>query len=534
MSGNLFKSLATVSGLTMLSRVMGFARQVLIAGVIGAGGNPVADAFWAAFRLPNLFRRLFAEGAFQAAFVPLFQGKLIGEDKAAAKLFAEEVMAFLLFILLALTVLVMIFAPAAVHLVASGFADDSEKFDLTALYLRIMFPYLACMSIVGLLSGVLNSLDKFMAYAGAPLLLNFCQIGAILLFADGPIKGTGEALAWATMLSGVLQLALLVWGARRQGYLLRVRFPRVTPSVKRILILGGPGFLSAGATQINIVIGTNIASQQPGAVSWLMNADQLYQLPLAVIGTALGVVLLPMLSRRVKEGDEIGAMHAINRSLELSSVLTLPAAGAFIVMAAPICDALFRGFATDALSLFGDRTSAFTVEDVKWTGWALAIYGWGLPAFVWQRIFSPAFFAREDTRAPMNYALVAIGVNTALALALFPIFGFLAVAFATVFAAWLQLIQLAWSLARRGQFKPDARLRQRFPRIMLATLALATSVWLALQHTEFMAGYLFGRQWIAVILIAVLGVALYGALLLGLGGVKLSDYKNYSRNRISF
>ncbi|HBK93034.1 MAG TPA: murein biosynthesis integral membrane protein MurJ [Parvularcula sp.] len=534
MSGNLFKSLATVSGLTLVSRVMGFARQVLVAGVIGAGGNPVADAFWAAFRLPNMFRRLFAEGAFQAAFVPLFQGRLVSEDKAAAKQFAEEVMAFLLCILLGLTVLVEIFAPLAVHGVASGFADDAEKFDLTTLYLRIMFPYLACMSMVGLLSGVLNSLDKFMAYAAAPLILNFCQIAAIVLTADGTLEVSGEALAWGTAVSGFLQLALLVWGARRQGYWLRLRIPKLTPGVKRLLVLGGPGFLSAGATQINVIIGTNIASQEPGAVSWLMNADQLYQLPLAVIGTALGVVLLPMLSRRVKEGDEAGAMHAVNRSIELSSVLVLPAAAAFIVMSMQIIDALFRGFATDALSLFGGRTSAFTADDVKWTGWALAIYGWGLPAFVWQRIFAPAFFAREDTRAPMNYALISIGVNTGLSLMLFPVFGFLAVAFATVFAAWLQLIQLGWSLWRRGQFKPDPRLKERFPRIALATLALAATVVFALQHTTFLAGFVFDREWVVIFLIAGLGVALYGALLLGLGGVKLSDYKAYGRKRDVF
>ncbi len=534
MSGNLFKSLATVSGMTMASRVLGFARQVLIAGVIGAGGNPVADAFWAAFRLPNMFRRLFAEGAFQAAFVPLFQGKLIGEDKAAAKQFAEEVMATLLFILLGLTVVVEIAAPLFVHLIASGFADDPEKFDLTTVYLRIMFPYLACMSMVGLLSGVLNSLDKFMAYAGAPLLLNFCQIGAILIFAGGGIHVTGEALAWATALSGLLQLWLLLWGAKRQGYLLKWRRPRITPGVKRLFVLGAPGFLSAGATQINIIVGTNIASQEPGAVSWLMNADQLYQLPLAVVGTALGVVLLPMLSRRVKEGDEQGAMHAINRSLELSSVLTLPAAAAFILMAAPICDALFVGFATDALSLFGGRSSAFTQEDVKWTGWALAIYAWGLPAFVWQRIFAPAFFAREDTKAPMNYALVSIGVNTALALVLFPIFGFLAVAFATVFAAWLQVLQLAFNLWKRGQFRPDVRLMSRAPRILAATLAMAGFVWFALQHSDAIADVLFNRYWAAVMIIAVAGLAAYGLALVTLGGVKLSDYKAYSRNRKSF
>jgi putative peptidoglycan lipid II flippase len=534
MSGNLFKALATVSGMTMASRVLGFARQVLIAGVIGAGGNPVADAFWAAFRLPNMFRRLFAEGAFQAAFVPLFQGKLIEEDKAAAKQFAEEVMATLLFILLGLTVVVEIAAPLFVHLIASGFAEDAEKFDLTTLYLRIMFPYLACMSLVGLLSGVLNSLDRFMAYAGAPLLLNFCQIGAILFFAGSDIHVTGEALAWATAISGFLQLWLLVWGAKRQGYLLRLRRPRVTPGVKRLFVLGAPGFLSAGATQINIIVGTNIASQEPGAVSWLMNADQLYQLPLAVVGTALGVVLLPMLSRRVKEGDEAGAAHAINRSLELSAVLILPAAAAFIVMAAPICDALFVGFATDALSVFGGRSSAFTQDDVKWTGWALAIYAWGLPAFVWQRIFAPAFFAREDTRAPMNYALVAIGVNTALALILFPIFGFLAVAFATVVAAWLQVVQLGVNLWRRGQFRADARLRARAPRILAATLAMTGLVWFALQHRQDVAEALLLRDWAVVMAIAGAGVVAYGAALIGLGGVKLSDYKAYSRNRKTF
>jgi putative peptidoglycan lipid II flippase len=534
MSGNLFKSLATVSGLTLVSRVMGFARQVLVAGVIGAGGNPVADAFWAAFRLPNMFRRLFAEGAFQAAFVPLFSGRLVGEDKDAAKQFAEEVMAFLLFVLLGLTIIVEIFAPIAVYGIASGFAKDAEKFELTTLYLRIMFPYLACMSLVGLLSGILNSLDKFMAYAAAPLILNFCQIGAIMLTADGTLEASGAALAWGTAISGFLQLALLVWGARRQGYLLKVRIPRLTPGVKRLILLGGPGFLSAGATQINIIIGTNIASQQPGAVSWLMNADQLYQLPLAVIGTALGVVLLPMLSRRVKEGDEVGAIHAINRSIELSSALVLPAAAAFIVMSGPLIDALFRGFATDALSLFGGRKSAFTAEDVKWTAWALAIYGWGLPAFVWQRIFSPAFFAREDTRAPMNFALISIVVNIVLSLALFPFFGFLAVAFATVFAAWLQLFQLAWGLRRRGQFKPDPRLKQRFPRIVLATLALAGAVAVTLHFRATLAELLFGREWIVVFLVAGFGVLLYGAFLLGLGGVKLSDYKAYSRDREHF
>ncbi|MEL6213483.1 MAG: lipid II flippase MurJ, partial [Pseudomonadota bacterium] len=229
MSG-ILKSLATVSGMTLMSRVLGFVRQVLVAGVIGAGGNPVADAFWAAFRLPNMFRRLFAEGAFHAAFIPLFQGKRKdGDDDARA--FVEETLAGLAFILSFLTALVLIFTPAFVLLIVSGFRDDPEKFDLAVVYARIMFPYLACMSVVGLLSGVLNSLGRFAASAGAPLALNVCMIAALLIFADADKESVGLALSWSVFAGGVLQLLLLVWGARRQGYFPRPRLPRMTPSV---------------------------------------------------------------------------------------------------------------------------------------------------------------------------------------------------------------------------------------------------------------------------------------------------------------
>lgn len=531
MSNSLLKSLATVSGMTMASRVLGFIRQVLIAGVIGAGGNPVADAFWAAFRLPNMFRRLFAEGAFQAAFIPLFQGKLIGEDGVAAKRFAEEVMAGLLAVLLVLTILVELAAPLFVHGVASGFSSDEAKFDLTTLYLRIMFPYLACMSLVGLMSGILNSLDKFLAYAGAPLLLNICQIGAIIAFADAGVHATGLALAIATTVSGGLQLLLLLWAARRQGYLLGIRAPRWTPGVRRLVTLGAPGFISAGAVQINLIIGTNIASQEAGAVSWLMNADQLYQLPLAVIGIALGVVLLPMLSRRVKEGDEVGAANALNRALEVSALLTFPAAAAFIIMSAPICDALFRGLASDALGIFGGRRSAFTETDVIKTGAALAMFGFGLPAFVWHKVFSPAFFAREDTKTPMNFALISIVVNSVLALALFPHFGFLAVAFSTSVAAWIQVLLLGATLVKRRLFTPDRRLLIRAPLMVLASVAMSLFLVLALQNLALISAFTFGRDWVAILLLTGSGAIFYGALLLVLGAMKISDYKAYANAR---
>lgn len=525
MSGKIFKSLATVSGLTMMSRVLGFVRQILMAGIIGAGGNPVADAFWAAFRLPNMFRRLFAEGAFHAAFIPMFQGRKVEDGNAAAKLFAEEVLAGLVFLLTLLTALVELAAPAFVYLIASGFGDEPEKFALTTLYTRIMFPYLMMMSLVGLMSGMLNSLGRFAASAGAPLALNICLIAAILLYANADTEITGQAAAWGVFFGGIVQLALLTYGAARQGFLLKLRMPRLTPAVKRLFVLGAPGFIGAGAIQINLIIGTNIASREPGAVSWLMNADQLYQLPLAVIGIALAAVLLPMLSLRVKQGDEAGASRAINRSLEISALLCFPAAAAFIVMGAPICDALFRGVASEALSLFGDRQSAFTETDVLKTGGALAIFGWGLPAFVWHKIFSPAFFAREDTRTPMNYALVAIFLNTALALALFPTFGFLSVAFATVVAAWVQVFLLGQKLYRQHRFQPGGRLAARLLRILLASFGLSMFLNWSLGYTDLIADFLWGRSWLAVIAISCAGLVVYGVLALALGAVRPSDYK---------
>lgn len=525
MSGNIFKSLATVSGMTMASRVLGFVRQIFMAGIIGAGGNPVADAFWAAFRLPNMFRRLFAEGAFHAAFIPMFQGRRVEGDERDAKIFAEEVLSGLVFVLTILTALVEIAAPAFVFLLASGFEGDPEKFALTTFYTRIMFPYLMMMSLVGLYSGILNSLGRFAASAAAPIALNVFMIGALLLYADADTHISGQAVAWGVSLGGIAQLSLLIFGAWRQGYLLRLRMPRMTPGVKRLLALGAPGFISAGAVQINLIIGTNIASQEPGAVSWLMNADQLYQLPLSVIGIALGVVLLPMLSARVKAGDEKGAARALNRSLELSALLSLPAAAAFVIMGEPICDALFRGLAADALSLFGVHRSAFTLEDVRQTGLALAVFGAGLPAFVWHKIFSPAYFAREDTKTPMRYALIAIGVNAILSLALFPFIGFIAVAFATSFAAWLQVALLAQRLYRLHLFRPSAKLVSRFGRILIAVAAMSGFLFWAVTRTPDLAQFAWDREWVAIIALSAAGAVIYGILAYALGAVRLADYK---------
>jgi len=392
-----------------------------------------------------------------------------------------------------------------------------------------MFPYLACMSLVGLFGGILNSFDRFAASAGAPLLLNFCLIAGLLLYATRPVEVTGLATAWAVLAGGVAQLLLLIWAIRRQDFTLRLRMPRLTPGVRRLLVLGGPGFLSAGALQINLIVGTNIASREPGAISWLMNADALYQLPLAVIGIALGSVLLPGLSRQVKAGNETGAVAALNRSLEVAALFTLPAACAFLVMAAPICDALYRGLAADSLALVGVSRSAFTTEDVAMTGAALALFGLGLPAFVWQKVFQPAFFAREDTRTPMAYALLSIIINIALAVSLFPVFGFLSIPVATAAAAWVQIIAMAIALLRRRHFRPDRRLGTRLVRMLAASAAMGFGLVQALAYRDSLATIFWNRDWLAVIVIAAMGAVFYFALAFILGAIRPKDWRQAAR-----
>lgn len=509
MSRPILKSMATVSGLTMLSRVLGFARQMLLAGIIGASGNPVADAFWAAFRLPNMFRRLLAEGAFQAAFVPLFQRHTVNEDMAAAKEFAENIMGWLIVILTGLSALVMIFAPAFVSLIATGFKDDPERFNLTVLYTRIMFPYLACMSLVGLYGGMLNALHRFAAAAAAPLLLNICLMTGVLLYADALPEVTGLAAAISVMAGGVLQLFALMVAAKRSKLLLRLCLPRVTEGAKRMLILGTPGFIGASALQLNAIVGTNIASREDGAVSWLIYADQLYQLPLAIIGIALGIVLMPAISRSVKSGDEKGAQRTLNRGVEIALFFSLPAAAALFTLSTFLCAALFQDMAGDFTRLIGAGRSAFNDTDVEKTGLALTIFGLGLPAFVLQKVFAAAFFAREDTKTPMTFALVAITINAVLSISLLPVLGFIAVPIGTIAASWTEVTCLAARLHQKGYLTPSSRLIFRMGRMLLLAAGLGALLSYALTHREALLNIALGQDWILLFEIVAAGVAVY-------------------------
>ncbi|MEM9810453.1 MAG: murein biosynthesis integral membrane protein MurJ [Pseudomonadota bacterium] len=522
--GSLLKSLATVSGLTMVSRIFGFVRQLILAGVIGASGTPVADAFWAAFRLPNMFRRLLAEGAFQAAFVPLFQNHESHGGVEHAKEFAQDILAWLIVILTALTALIMVFTPMFIAILTSGFTDDPERFDLSVLYARIMFPYLGCMSIVGVYGGMLNALGRFAAAAAAPLLLNFCLIGAVLLFAQADVEVTGFAAAVGVLVAGVLQLGALVWAAARSRLLLRLRLPRFSSYGRRMVVLGAPGFIAASALQVNAIIGTNIASRQDGAVSWLIYADQLYQLPLSIIGIALGVVLMPAIGRAVKSGDEILARRTLEQGFLTAMFFALPAAVGIVMLGSFIAEALFQDLAGFVTKLIGAGGSAFNDTDVSMVGSALFIFGFGLPAYVLQKVLASAFFAREDTQTPMRYALTAIAINAVVSIALFPHIGFLSVPTGTVIAAWVEVSFLSATLRRRGIFHYIHLLR-RLLAMLVASGLLGFALHTMLENRGALETVLWGQSWILLFLAAALAVPAYGLVSLSLGAIRPSDLR---------
>lgn len=458
---SLIRSAATVGGTTFLSRILGFLRDMMVASAIGTG--PIADAFFVAFRFPNMFRSIFAEGAFNSAFVPLFAKRLEGEGEASARRFAEEATSALLFVLLLLTIFAMIFMPALMHVFAPGFGDDPQKRLWAIEFSRITFPYLLFISLTALQAAILNSLGKFFAGAAAPVMLNVTMIVA-LLFVVPFVANPGLALSWGVCIAGVVQFIWLAISCANANMTLRLRAPRLTPDVKRLLKLGVPGVIAGGIGQVNLTVGTMIATLQAGAVSWLYYADRIYQLPLGVVGIAIGVVLLPDLSRRLRSNDDAGALHSLNRALEFAMLLTVPAAVALAIIPYDIIKVLFeRGH--------------FHAADTQATSVALAIYAIGLPAFVLNKVFSPAFFARENTWTPLKFAGFSVAVNVATSFFLFQFIGFAGIAWGTTIAAWTNTIQLGIRLWRHGHFTPDAQLKARLPLTLLASTGMGAVLW---------------------------------------------------------
>ena len=508
--GRLVRGFLTVGGWTMASRVLGFVREIMLTALIGPG--PLMDAFVAAFRLPNLFRRFFAEGAFNAAFVPMYSKKAeAGEDATG---FARDALSGLGMVVLVLVGLGMVFMPALVWATAGGFVGDT-RFDLAVGFGRIVFPYILFMSLAALFSGVLNSHGRFAAAAAAPVLLNVFVIAAMTL---GAILGGAviDWLIWAIPVAGVAQLAL-VWGAAdRSGIRIRPARPRWTPEMKHLVVVGLPAALANGVAQINLVVGQLVASQTEGAISWLFAADRLYQLPLGVVGIAIGIVLLPELSRRLKAEDTDGARHSLSRAFEFALILTLPCAAAFLLIPLPIVTVLYERGATDA-------------ADSAAIAAALAIYGLGLPAFVLQKLQQPVFFAREDTRTPFRYALAAMAINAALAFGLMPVIGWLAPAIAATTSAWA-MTGMLWLGGRQfGEAAQlDARARRAAPRIIAASLMMGGVVW-AVAWALSGALETSGLRYAALLAVVTFGAVVYAFAGQMLGAFRLADLRQSLR-----
>ena len=500
----------TVGVWTLLSRILGFVRDIAIAATLGAG--PVAEVFLVAFALPNMFRRFFAEGAFNTAFVPMFSKKL--ETGDGAREFAQDAFTGLATVVIAVTVVALLAMPWLVVAMASGFIGDA-RFDLAVDYGRIAFPYILFISLAALLSAVLNATGRFAVAAAAPVLLNVLFIAALWL---GARLGwdPGLTLIWTVPVAGVAQLALVWVAAARAGFRLVPRRPRLTPELKRLAIIAAPAALAGGVVQVNLLIGRQVASFFDGAIAWLSYADRLYQLPLGVVGIAIGIVLLPDLSRRIGAGDDAGGQEAFSRATEVSLALTVPAAVALIAIPLPLVSVLFE-------------RGAFGPEDARATALAVAVYGAGLPFFVLQKCLQPLFFAREDTRSPFRYALLALVVNAAVAVGLAPLLGYIAAAIGTTLAG----AAMAWALWRgsRGMgqaAQPDARLKRRVPRILAASAIMGAGLWLAARALA-PALALAGWRYLALAGLVLFGIALYCVAAQALGALRLSEFRSALR-----
>ncbi|MGB1257771.1 MAG: murein biosynthesis integral membrane protein MurJ [Thiolinea sp.] len=502
----LIASFFTVGLWTLLSRVMGFARDIMIAAFFGAGAT--AEAFQVAFALPNMFRRFFAEGAFNMAFVPMFSKKLEGNEQPEK--FAQDAFSGLASVLIVLTLIAQLVMPWLVWAMASGFVGDG-RFELAVDYARICFPYILFISLAALLSGVLNATGRFAAAAAAPVLLNIIIVVAMgvayLLDAD-----ISQALVWSIPVAGIAQMALLWHAAAKAGFRLIPRLPKMTPDLKRLLIIAGPAVLAGGVVQVNLLVGRQVASYYDGAIAWLYNADRLYQLPLGIVGIAIGIVLLPDLSRKLRADDVNGSQNAFNRAAEFALALTLPSAVALSVAAHPLVSVLFE-------------RGAFTAADTGPTSLALLVYALGLPAFVMQKVLQPLYFAREDTKTPFYYALVSMVLNVVIAIGLSYFIGYLAAALGVTMSAWGMVALLWLGTNKMGEAAVlDTRFFRTLPRIVASAAIMGGGVWLG----QVILGewlYTDGLRYPALAALVIFGVGLYGVALLLTKAYSLGELK---------
>ena len=513
---NLHKATGTIGGLTLVSRVAGFAREMLMSRVMGASWQ--ADAFFVAFRLPNTFRRLFGEGAFSAGFVPLYSQRLHGPggDKDA-KNFSEEVLAVFAPTLVLFTIFFEIIMGPFVFLI-SGY--HNEKLQLATFLTSITFPYLILISLVSLFSGILNSLARFTAAAFAPALLNLAMLCA-LIFVNVGGRTTAIALAIAVTLGGVLQLALLIAACARAGIVLKLRKPRMTPGVRQFVRVVIPATLGAGVYQISAFIDTFFLTRiGTGAMSYFNYADRLNQLPLGVIGAALGTAILPQVSRHVGAGEPDKAAKVQGQAAELAMLLCLPAALALAVSAGPLVSALFEG-------------GRFTAADASVTAMTLAIIVLGLPAYVLVTVLTPGFYSRQDTATPVKTAVVVLAANIVLNFLLiwWLDFGIYGLAAAIAIASWLNCVILYVILHRRGHFRIEAWLASRVARQLLAGAAMvAVLIGIRMGLAGWFSGSI-GHRLAGVTAIVGGGMIVYFPLVWILGGTDKEELRALVRRR---
>lgn len=513
---SLVKSTATIGGYTLISRLLGYLRDVTIAWTLGAGY--MSDAFFVAFKLPNYLRRLFAEGAFNSAFVPMYAKMQVGEGKEKARQFSSEAMSFLIMVLLAVTALFMIFMPELMCVLAPGFSKDPQKFALTVTLTRITMPYIIFISLVSLLGGVLNSSDKFAAVAATPILMNLCLL-IIPLFIGGITPSGAHALAISVMTSGVVQWLWLVWACHKLGALPRLVRPRLTNDVRTLLAVIAPVALGAGVAQINLFIDTIIASFFNSGVSYIYYADRINELPLAVIGIAVGTALLPLLSRLIREGKLEEASKSQNRAMELTLFLSLPAAVALLVIAEPVITVMFQ-------------RGAFNAADTVATYHTLMALALGLPAFILAKTVSPAFYAHQDTKTPFKIAMICVGVNLFFNLALMSSLKYVGMALATSIAGWVNVVLMLVVLKKRGWLVFDRTLPLHVGKILVCSAAMA----LALVPAQAMVmPYMIGHELVRFVALAVLVLAGLGAyftagLTLNVVGLRQQLAKRLGRN----
>ncbi len=514
----LFKAMATVGGLTGLSRLTGFARDILTARYLGAG--PVADAFFVALKLPNFFRRITGEGAFSVAFVPVYSEALERDGRARADLFASDAFTIMLAGLGVFTLLALAGMPWIIRLIAPGFIDDPGKFEMAVHLTRITFPYLLLMSLSAVIGGVLNARDVFAPFAVAPVLFNLTLIGFLL--GSGILSTSGgEAMAWGVAVAGVLQLTWLWSCARRRGLHIRIVRPKVDLHVRKVFRLMGPGLIGAGAMQINLFADMMIASLLPtGAISYLYYADRLNQMPLGMVGIAVGTALLPMLSRAVAGGREDEARHLFNRGLEVCLLLALPAAAGLAALSDEIIGTLFE-------------RGKFGPEDTAATAAVLSGYALGLPGYICAKVLSTACWARQDTAGPVRITLLCAANNVFLSLVLIYGFGFgvEGIAFATGVSGWLQVAFL-WRLLRGAPVaRPDARLMRNGPRIILTAAALGVFLFVLSWPLQGAFAASAGIRFAVLGGLVAVAMGLYFSAMAGLGVVDFAELRGFMRRK---